>query len=291
MRLLVGAVEQLGHRAAQVESAVGFPGVVARNTMAIEDGLNISGIMDRPRRCLAGLWLRPVGGERQGQGPVIGRGPGPWLVAADTGTAFAGPEIDEGPHPLDFHEILVQGLKEDVAIGRDGERGRTVYPYRHDAVQDLDAQVRVQADGHHLAGRRIVVVIALVDRPGTRNLLHDPQILHGSRSHTVEALVYVGDHDRGLLRSRLIGRRRGPGQDRRRRTWLQRTCLPAGDAGIAIKRYAIAEDVEQVQAVAGGVVPHAFRIAGDQEELAGDGPCSGHRRAGRDRNTTGRRCR
>ncbi len=69
------------------------------------------------------------------------------LVAADAGALFARREVDERPHPLHFHEVLVQRLKEQVPIGRHFEAGRAVLFDRHDAVQHGDPDVGVPADG------------------------------------------------------------------------------------------------------------------------------------------------
>ena len=47
----------------------------------------------------------------------------PELVAADAGPVLARHEVDERPHTMQLHEILVQCLKKQVLFGRHGEGG------------------------------------------------------------------------------------------------------------------------------------------------------------------------
>ena len=69
------------------------------------------------------------------------------LVAADARALLARLEVDERPHPLHFHEVLVEGLEEQVPAGGHLEAGRAVLLDRHDAAQHGDPDVRVPADG------------------------------------------------------------------------------------------------------------------------------------------------
>ena len=193
------------------------------------------------------------------------------LVAADAGPRLARLEVHERPHPLHFHEVLVQRLEEQVAAGGDLEAGRAIRLDGHDAVQHGDPDVGVPGHGQVSAESIGAAVFAAVPvhfgRPRLGDLLHHAQVLDRSRRNTVQSAIDVAD-EHGRRRGALGGFWRcATAKHRRRRARLQQHRLPAGDLGVVIDRHTIAEDIQQVNAVAGPVVVAPVGIAGDQEEL------------------------
>ena len=77
-------------------------------------------------------------------------------MAADAAADLARHVVHEGALGLHRHVVLVERLEEDVRVGRHEEVGRAVLLDRHDAVLDLQPQVRVLGD----AGVLLVVFVA-----------------------------------------------------------------------------------------------------------------------------------
>ena len=162
--------------------------------MSVEDRLDVGGVVDGSGGGFARLGCEPVGRAGQCQDLLAGRGPASLFMAAYAGAGLAGPEIDEGPHPLDLHEVLIEGLEEQVFVRRDGEMGRAVDIDGDYAVQAFDVQMCVHADdGVLLIGR--VAVPEASGLPGSGEGLKDAEILDRAAGYGFDAFVDIGHDD------------------------------------------------------------------------------------------------
>jgi len=82
-------------------------------------------------------------------------------MATDARANFAGTVVDKGAFGLHGKVVCVQRLQDDVRIGRHHEVGRAVGVYRHDAVLNLEAQVRVFGNDDVLLVVFVTVALAL----------------------------------------------------------------------------------------------------------------------------------
>ena len=97
----------------EIQAALGLLSAVTADAMLIERPLDVRDEVDHANARIARLRRKRLGWVVQGQG----RGArGAWrtaarLVAPDAGAMLTGLEVHEGPHALDLHEVLVEGLE------------------------------------------------------------------------------------------------------------------------------------------------------------------------------------
>ena len=156
------------------------------------------------------------------------------LVAAGTRERLARHRVGEGAHRLHGSAAGVERLKEQRQAGRHAEVSRAVRFHRHRAENKLARVFRRDAE-HGIVHLRLDL----------RHHRDEPELLYRTARDAIEAVVNILHQHLGLLRAVGRGHCRLSRRLRSRRDGHRRD---AGNLGVAVEQFLVAEGVEQVKA-------------------------------------------